>query len=85
MTYEVLYGTVAERQLADIWLGAADRSAVTAAADWLDQWLARIPLQLGESRTSSVHRVAYRDPIGVEYEVIEDDKRVIVQGVFLAP
>jgi plasmid stabilization system protein ParE len=85
MRYEVLWGPIAIQQLAAIWLAAADRNAVTAAADWLDRWLARIPLQLGEPRTSSVHRVAYRDPIGVEYEVIEDDKRVIVQGVFLAP
>lgn len=85
MRYEVLWGPVAVQQLAAIWLAAADRNAVTAAADRLDRWLARIPLQLGESRTSSVHRVAYHDPIGVEYEVIEDDKRVIVQGVFLSP
>jgi plasmid stabilization system protein ParE len=85
MRYEVRWGPVAERQLADVWLAAPDRNAVTAAADWLDRWLARIPLQIGEPRTSSVHRVAYRDPLGVEYEVIEDDKRVIVQGVFVGP
>jgi hypothetical protein len=31
---------------------------------------------------SSVHRIAVRDTIGIEFEVIEDDKRVIVHGVF---
>jgi hypothetical protein len=40
------------------------------------------PLDFGEPWASSVHRIAARDPIGIEFEVIEDDKRVIVHGVF---
>ncbi len=82
MSYEVVWGPRAEGMLADAWLDAFDRNAVTEAAANLDLQLAHDPLRLGESRTSSVHRVAYFLPLGVEFEVVEDDKRVIVQGVF---
>ena len=82
MKYQVIWQLIAEDELAAIWLAAADRQAVTAVAAWFDSQLSRVPLLLGESRDSSVHRVAYRAPIGNEFEVIEDDKRVIVQGVF---
>ena len=81
MNYDVVWGPRAERMLANVWLDAMDRNAVAAAA-WLDSRLSRKPLTLGESRDSSVHRVAYRGSIGIEFEVVEDDKRVIVQGVF---
>jgi hypothetical protein len=82
MKYEVHWNAWAEAELAAIWLAAADRVAVTRAAAWLDDHLGRSPLQLGESRTSSVYRLAFRSPLGLEFEVIEDDKRVIVQAVF---
>jgi hypothetical protein len=82
MKYEVVWQTVAENELAAIWLAAPDRDAVTDAAEWLDGRLARSPLTMGESRSSSVYRITFRPPIGLEFEVIEDDKRVIVQGVF---
>lgn len=83
MNYEVVWDQVAERELAAAWLAAADRGAVTRAAAWLDRQLAADPLRLGESRASSVHRVAFRPPLGIEFEVIEDDKRVVVRGVFV--
>ena len=82
MSYEVVWGPRAEGMLATAWLDASDRNAVTYAAAGLDAQLADDPLRLGESRKSSVHRVAYFTPLGVEFEVVEDDKRVIVQGVF---
>jgi hypothetical protein len=31
---------------------------------------------------STVHRLAFYAPLGIEFEVIENDKRVIVQAVF---
>ncbi len=82
MKYEVRWDPTAESELAAVWLAASDRGAVTRAAAWLDGRLANAPLQLGIPRTSSVHRIAYRNPVGLEFEVIEDDKRVIVRGVF---
>lgn len=82
MRYDVRWGLRAEQLLAAVWLAAADRQAVTRAATWFDDQLARSPLELGESRASSVHRLAFYAPLGIEFEVIEDDKRVVVQAVF---
>ena len=84
MKYEVLWDARAEADLAAVWLAATDRHAVTRASSWFDDQLARLPLQLGESRASSVHRLAFYSPLGIEFEVIEDDKRVVVQAVFAA-
>ena len=52
------------------------------SARWLDEHRARDPLHFGESWASSVHRIAVHDSVGIEYEVVEDDKFVIVHGVF---
>ena len=82
MNYDVVWGPRAENMLAAVWMAAADREAVNDAAAEVDLRLGRDPLRFGESRQSSVHRVGYIPPLGVEFEVIEDDKRVIVQGVF---
>jgi plasmid stabilization system protein ParE len=82
MNYRVEWTAEAESDLAAIWNAAADQTAVTAASDWLDRQLARDPLNFGEQWASPTHRIAARDPIGVEYEVIEDDKLVLVHGVF---
>jgi hypothetical protein len=68
--------------LAVVWLAAADRKAVTAAAGRLDAVLATDPLQFGESQDSTVNRIGYERPLGIEYEVVEDDRKVIVQAVF---
>jgi hypothetical protein len=68
--------------LAEVWLASADRAGATAAAAWFDARLAFAPLTLGESRESSVHRVASHGPLGVEFEGVVDDNVVIVQGVF---
>ncbi|QJW96752.1 hypothetical protein [Frigoriglobus tundricola] len=82
MSYHVEWTSEAENDLAAIWNAAADRNAMTAASTWPDAHLVGDPLHFGEPWTSSVHRIAVRDPLGVEFEVIEDDKRVIVHGVF---
>ena len=82
MSYRVEWTPEAENDLAAIWNAAPDRAAVTAASAWLDSHLAADPLHFGQPWASSVHRIAVRDPIGIEFEVIEDDKLVIVHGVF---
>jgi len=38
---------------------------------------------MGESRESSVRRVAFDALLGIEFEVIEDDKKVRVLAVWL--
>jgi hypothetical protein len=82
MNYHVEWTEEAENDLAALWNAATDQAALTAASNWLDRHLASDPLHFGGPWVSSVHRIAVRDPIGIEFEVIEDDKRVIVHGVF---
>ncbi len=82
MSYAVEWTPDAENDLAALWTAATDPTAITAASAWLDTRLAADPLHFGQPWASSVHRIAVRGPIGVEFEVIEDDKRVIVHGVF---
>ena len=83
MNYRVEWSPRAEQLLAAAWLAASERGAVSAAADWLDRELECAPLTLGEAIDSSVHRISSFDVLGIEFEVIEDDKRVVVQAVFL--
>jgi len=82
MNYQVEWTAEAENDLAALWTAATDRNAVTEASAWLDAPLMTDPLHFGEPWASSVHRIAVDEPIGIEFEVIEDDKRVIVHGVF---
>jgi hypothetical protein len=69
--------------LMEIWLNASDQNAITVASHRLDASLAVSPLQFGESRESTVNRLGHEPPLGIMFEVIEDDKRVIVQNVFV--
>ena len=84
MNYTVEWIHQAQSDLATVWLAAADRNAVSAASARLDAALADRPLELGESRQSSVSRMTFDEPLGIEFEVTEDDKRVIVQAVWAA-
>jgi len=83
----VKYVVVWPEQVTDdlmlIWNDSPDGSAVAASTDRIDYHLTFAPLNFGESRESSLRRVAYLAPLKVEFEVIEDDKRVVVQKVFL--
>ena len=82
MNYRVDWTPKAEQMLAAIWIAASDRKRIAKATHEFDQELSRDPLRIGESRTSSIHRVAFRPPLGIEFTVIEDDKRIQVLAVF---
>lgn len=79
--YTVEWTADAESELAAIWLAAADRAAVTAAAHRIDHDLATFPLIVGESRAAPVQRIVFFEPLYVEYDVIEDDRKVLVHAV----
>lgn len=81
MKWTVLWRPRAERQLARIWLEVGDRQAVRAAADSLDGQLSQSPMSAGESRSGNV-RVAFASPLGVELEVVEQDRIVYVLSVW---
>jgi hypothetical protein len=82
MNYSVEWAPRAEHLLAAVWLAARNRNAITISAAWLDAILANTPLRFGSPIDSSIHRVGLHGALGIEFEVIEDDKRVIVHGVF---
>jgi hypothetical protein len=77
MKYRVLWAPNADEQLNAILLVATDRSVIAEAARVINTWLASDPLNLGESRLDNV-RIAFNHPLGVEFEVLDDVKTVIV-------
>jgi hypothetical protein len=77
MRFTVTWIPAAEENLADIWMRAADRQAVTSAAQTIDILLANDPQTRGNPRFDTV-RMLTVPPLGVDFEVIEDDRLVYV-------
>jgi hypothetical protein len=82
VSYTVTWTPDAEQALAAVWLASTDRNAVTASANRLDQELEFDPYGRGIPRNASVNRTATDLPLGIDYEIIEDDKKVRVLSVW---
>jgi plasmid stabilization system protein ParE len=80
MSYTVTWKESASDRLAEIWMSARDRRAVTAAADRLDAALRADPHLHGESRDEST-RLVIVPPLAVVYEVLEADRLVHILAV----
>lgn len=65
------------------WLAYDDREAVTLAAAALEVKLTVEPLSIGESRESSVSRLAFEPPLGFTFDVIADDAMVRITAIWL--
>jgi hypothetical protein len=83
MNYTVDWSVRAQIELTDVWLRAADRDAVTAAADQVDVLLAREPMGQGESRAGNF-RLMFEGPLSVLYRVSRAQRRVVVVSVAFA-
>jgi plasmid stabilization system protein ParE len=81
MTYTVTWTPSAQQELADLWVHAPDRAAVTAAANTIDALLRRDPQNAGESRSGPT-RLLFEPPLFVLFDVSEDDRLVNVWGVW---
>jgi hypothetical protein len=81
MNYRVFWAPKADEQLDAILHAAVDRKQIAAASRAIDIWLATDPTDLGESRVDNV-RVAFNHPLGLEFEVLEGVKTVIVYEVW---
>jgi plasmid stabilization system protein ParE len=81
MKYTVVWKPAAEQELIRLWTDAADRAAVSAAANSIDEALASKPAQQGESRRA-VTRILFLRPLGVLYDVMEADRQVSVLKVW---
>jgi hypothetical protein len=83
MNYTVIWTERTEQLLAAAWLAASNRNEVTVAAHELELELRRDPLNLGESRRSSVDRIAVHLPLGISFNVVVDDLTAYVTAVWL--
>jgi hypothetical protein len=81
MKYTVLWTPAAEERLANIWMSAPNRKAVLDATNEIDLQLKSNPLAYGESRTAN-SRVGFVYPLGIDFEVIVDDRIVFVWAVW---
>ena len=81
MKWVVEWTPSAENELASLWVSAPDKSQVRAAADAMDRELAENPLHAGESREGT-SRILVWSPLAVEFDVIVDDRKVIVWHVW---
>jgi hypothetical protein len=81
MIFTVTYKHSAEQELADLWLKAPGRPLITAAANAVDALLRVDPNLKGESRADGT-RVLFQPPLGVRFEVHEQDRIVEVLKVW---
>jgi mRNA-degrading endonuclease RelE of RelBE toxin-antitoxin system len=79
--YTVTWKPEAERRLAELWMNASDRNAITEAANEIDRRLQMNPEQQGESRSDG-RRLLLVKPLGVIFEVVPDDRIVYVLTVW---
>ncbi len=80
MNYTVTYKPSAEQELADIWMNAPNRQAVTEAAHRIDFLLKTKPHEQGESRDGNT-RIMFERPLAVDFEIHDEDCRVEVLKV----
>ena len=81
MKWTVIWKTDAEGDLAKLWMDAADRAGVTAAANRIDLLLRKDPLNTGESRAED-DRIYYEHPLAILFTVDELDRKVFVERVW---
>lgn len=77
MKWTVVYQPSANDDLAEIWMNSVDRQAVSDAIDAVEAELARMPLEIGESRAGNM-RLIIQPPLLMFYDVVPDDLRVTV-------
>jgi len=82
MTYTVVWKPDAHAELADIWTSSQNRQALSEATNHIDHLLKTAPHQQGESRDGSL-RIMFVEPIGVIFDVSEDDRIVSVVNVWI--
>lgn len=81
MTWTVVWKPSAEQHLANMWIGAADRQAITDAANQRELFLKYLPDQIGESRDGD-RRILIVPPLAVVYKVDDMDRKVTVLAVW---
>jgi hypothetical protein len=78
--YTVVWHKIAEARLAEIWLRAANRQAISDASDEIDCQLRSNPAEIGTSVTSEVFELTV-PPLMVLFSFSEMDRMVRILGV----
>lgn len=81
MKHVVFWAPEADEKLQSLILGADERSDVVRVVREIDVWLARHPLDFGESRYETV-RLGVVAPFAVLFEVLDDPPTVIVLDIW---
>jgi hypothetical protein len=81
MSHRVFWSPNAERRLEEMLVSAADADQLASVAKQIDQRLVENTSAFGESRYDNV-RVAFVRPLGVQFEVLEDVRTVIVFDIW---
>lgn len=81
MNYTVIWLPDAEQELAEVWLNAPHRSAITRAAAAIDRLVESAPEDEGESRPNG-RRILFAAPLAVIYRVHPDEHQVTVLHVW---
>lgn len=83
MNYSVEWTELAESELAAVWLSVPDQADLSMISFLVDRTLGMTPFHIGIPCRSSVHRILKVVPLGLYYDIVEDDKKVIVQSCWL--
>ena len=81
MNYTVVWLKAAQDHLADTWVAAPDKAAVTSAANLIDAILKHSPFAYSRPRSGG-DRVIYVSPLGVAFTVSTADRMVTVWEVW---
>jgi plasmid stabilization system protein ParE len=81
MNHTVIWRPSAAARLAELWISASDREAVSAAADEIDAKLRTDPASQGESRWDAT-RILINPPLAIYFDVAEHDRLAIVWAVW---
>jgi hypothetical protein len=84
MKYTVVTTSIADDQLAKLWLRAADRQSVADAYDCIEAMLKHDPHLLGRAHPGG-WRVLDEPPIVVTFRVVEEDRLARILSVHFRP
>jgi len=79
--YELVWTEDAQQRLAAVWVASDNRNGVTRATDEIDNTLERFPANAGECLFDTVRELE-EPPLSVEFEVMEEEKKVVVMNVW---
>jgi hypothetical protein len=83
MMYTVVWLKAAQDLLAALWLNAPDRREFTGAANAIDAQLRIDPYAYSESRGADDQRILIFPPVGVAFDVSDDDRLVTVYAIWV--